>query len=323
MISEGSGMTELATDVSLDAKDLEIISRLQSDGRMSFADIANDVGLTEKTVRARVQSLLDGNVIRIVALTTPAALGFDAIALVGLTCTPGRKPSEIAAALASIKGVDYVVVTSGRYSIVVEIVTIDRRSVLDIVENKILTEPGISGFEVFDASHLHYQKAGFLGIGIRNGKPGVRGKPLGEIDRQIAAVLGEDGRASYRSVSAALGISETQVRTRVASMLEARQMEILAIANPLAFSQRVVAWVAVRVLPGSSASDTADIFADMAEVTYILTTFGRFDLFVEVQAIGIDALYELVHRKLKTVPGIQELEAFPYFSLHYKSLNTL
>lgn len=319
-LEQSNAAIELASEVDIDEKDLEIVALLQRDGRMLFTEIAQIVNLTEKTVRARVQSMLDSRAIRIVALTTPFALGYRAIALVGLTCTPGYRPSEIARKLAQVDGIDYVVLTSGRYAIITEIVTLDRKNVLEVVQEHVIQVPGIASFEVFEGSTLHYQKAGFLGIGFKNEQHGVQSRLLSDADLQIAAALAHDGRASYRSVSVALGMSETQVRTRVSTMIASKQMQILAIANPLAFADRVVAWVALKVSCNSMIVDIVNDLESYAEVTYILSTFGRFDLFVEVQTIGMDALYELIHQKIKIISGIRSAETFPYYKLHYKPL---
>ena len=311
---------ELAAEVDFDDKDLEIVSLLQRDGRMLFTEIAQIVNLTEKTVRARVQSMLDSHAISIVALTTPTALGYRAIALVGLTCAPGYRPSDVAQVLAQVDGIDYVVLTSGRYSILIEIVTLDRKKVLEIIQERVIQEPGVASFEVFEGATLHYQKAGFLGVGFKNEQHGVQSRVLSDADIQIAAALAKDGRASYRSVSAALGVSETQVRTRVATMIASKQMQILAIANPLAFADRVVAWVAIKVSSNAPIIDIVNELEVYPEVTYILSTFGRFELFVEVQAIGLDVLHNVIHQRIKAVSGVRYVETFPYFKLHYKPL---
>ncbi|MDM8347171.1 AsnC family transcriptional regulator [Pseudochrobactrum sp. sp1633] len=317
---QSNAAIELASEVDFDDKDLEIVSLLQRDGRMLFTEIAQIVNLTEKTVRARVQSMLDSHAISIIALTTPAALGYRAIALVGLTCAPGYRPSDVAQMLAQVDGIDYVVVTSGRYSIIIEIVTLDRMNVLEIVQERVVQEPGVASFEVFEGATLHYQKAGFLGVGYKNEQYGVQSRLLSDADLQIAAALAKDGRASYRSVSIALGVSETQVRTRVAAMIASKQMQILAIANPLAFADRVVAWVALKVSPNALIVDIVNELESYPEVTYILSTFGRFELFVEVQAIGLDVLHDVIHQQIKAVSGVRYVEAFPYFKLHYKPL---
>ena len=47
----------------MDVIDLKILEELKNDGRMSYNDISKRIGKTEATVRRRVKSLLDDNVI--------------------------------------------------------------------------------------------------------------------------------------------------------------------------------------------------------------------------------------------------------------------
>ena len=52
-----------------------IIEQLQQDGRRSYAAIGKAVGLSEAAVRQRVQRLIDGGVMQIVAVTDPDDAG--------------------------------------------------------------------------------------------------------------------------------------------------------------------------------------------------------------------------------------------------------
>jgi len=69
---------------SLDDVSKAIIEHLQTDGRRSYAAIAKSVGLSEAAVRARVQRLLDSEVMQIVAVTDPLQIGFTRQAMVGI-----------------------------------------------------------------------------------------------------------------------------------------------------------------------------------------------------------------------------------------------
>ena len=60
--------------VQLDEIDKAIIRELQLDGRMSYAQLGPEVGLSQAAVRQRVQRLTDSKVIEVVAITDPAAL---------------------------------------------------------------------------------------------------------------------------------------------------------------------------------------------------------------------------------------------------------
>ena len=61
----------------LDRVDCRLIQLLQNDGRMPNNAIANELGISEFTVRRRLKRLLDGNIIKIVAVADPINLGFE------------------------------------------------------------------------------------------------------------------------------------------------------------------------------------------------------------------------------------------------------
>ncbi|MBU6279455.1 MAG: AsnC family transcriptional regulator, partial [Actinomycetales bacterium] len=71
--------------VSVDEVSATIIRLLQRDGRMSYAAIGKEVGLSEAAVRQRVQRLQDSGLVQIVAVTDPLKLGFGRAAMVGIT----------------------------------------------------------------------------------------------------------------------------------------------------------------------------------------------------------------------------------------------
>ena len=73
--------------VQLDDLSKAIIEKLQQDGRRSYAGIGKAVGLSEAAVRQRVQRMVDGGVMQIVAVTDPMQLGFARQAMIGIRCT--------------------------------------------------------------------------------------------------------------------------------------------------------------------------------------------------------------------------------------------
>src|ERR1700751_6360041 len=75
-----------APAVVLDSTSKLIIEQLQQDGRRSYTAIGKAVGLSEAGVRQRVQRLIDGGVIQIVAVTDPMTLGFRRQSMIGIKC---------------------------------------------------------------------------------------------------------------------------------------------------------------------------------------------------------------------------------------------
>ena len=63
----------------LDAIDSEIISLLQKDGRATNIHIAKTIGISEATVRNRLQRLIDERIVQIVAVCDPFRIGFGIV----------------------------------------------------------------------------------------------------------------------------------------------------------------------------------------------------------------------------------------------------
>lgn len=135
------------TDLALDDVNKQIIEHLQRDGRMSYAALAKTIGLSEAAVRQRVQRLLDGGMMQIVAVTDPLMLGFARQALVGVRVTGDLR--AVADALAAIPEVDYVVICAGGFDLLVELVCTDDEHLLHLLNDVIRTVPGVTGTETF------------------------------------------------------------------------------------------------------------------------------------------------------------------------------
>ena len=130
----------------LDAIDRAIIEALQQNGREPFRRIAAEVGVSEATIRARYARLRDANILQVTGVTNPLGLGFDAQAMVGIR-TAGA-PEPVADEIAQWDEAGYVVITAGRFDILVELVCPDRRALLDLT-NRIRALDGVVSTESF------------------------------------------------------------------------------------------------------------------------------------------------------------------------------
>jgi Lrp/AsnC family transcriptional regulator, regulator for asnA, asnC and gidA len=130
---------------TVDELDRRLIEALQDNGRESFRRIAVRVGVSEATVRARYGRLTSEGILQVVAVTNPLGLGFEQ-ALVGVkTSAP---PAEVADEIARWSEADYVVVTAGRFDLVVEVVVADRQELLELT-NRMRGLDGVVTTETF------------------------------------------------------------------------------------------------------------------------------------------------------------------------------
>ena len=140
--------------VRLDATAKRIIELLQEDGRISYAAIAKAVGLSEAAARARVQKLLDSEVMQVVAVTDPTQVGFTRQAMIGVR-TEGD-PMKVGDRLAEVPEVDYVVTTAGSFDLLVEVVCEDDPHLLDVIR-QVRELEGVVSSETFVYLKLNKQ----------------------------------------------------------------------------------------------------------------------------------------------------------------------
>ena len=130
----------------LDGVDRGIIHALQRNGRESFRRIAASLGVSEATVRARYGRLCEQSILQVTGVTNPLGLGFESQAMVGVRTT--GPPEHVADELSHWEEADYVVVTTGRFDLLVEVVCADRRGLLDVT-NRIRSLPEVVSTETF------------------------------------------------------------------------------------------------------------------------------------------------------------------------------
>ena len=141
--------------VVLDDIDKAIIRELQLDGRTPYAKLGPAVGLSQAAVRQRVQRLMDNGVMQVVAVTDPLMLGFTLEAMIGVEVDGDLR--AVASKVAQVDNVDYVVVTTGRFDLVVEVVCRDHEELLHLINDVIRAIPGVRATETFTYLHLEKQ----------------------------------------------------------------------------------------------------------------------------------------------------------------------
>jgi Lrp/AsnC family transcriptional regulator for asnA, asnC and gidA len=154
-----SGMTERRPPEGrgqiLDETSKQIIELLQDDGRLSYSAIAKEVGLSEAAVRHRVQKLIDTGVMQVVAVTDPMQMGFARQAMIGVKVSGNVR--EVAADLAAMEQLDYIVITTGRFDILAEIVAESDDELLEIVSGRISALERVVTTETFVYLRLEKQ----------------------------------------------------------------------------------------------------------------------------------------------------------------------
>jgi Lrp/AsnC family leucine-responsive transcriptional regulator len=123
-----------AAPVALDAIDRRLLALLANDGRRSYADLAQAVGLSAPSVYARVKKLEERGVIRRYTVAiSPEQLGYGIAALVAVRQLPGFHWERLEAAFYDLPAVEACYSVTGDDSYVLHVRVPDARSLEDLL----------------------------------------------------------------------------------------------------------------------------------------------------------------------------------------------
>jgi Lrp/AsnC family transcriptional regulator for asnA, asnC and gidA len=134
---------------------------------------------------------------------------------------------------------------------------------------------------------------------------------LDQTDRQIIACLQENGRESYKSIAARLGVSDGTVRLRTERMIKSGYLRISAAVDPMFFEDGLTATVGVS-LEGRANEAIMRSIAALDGVQSVSNVSGRFDLLVEIHVASRSELRRFLVDDLSAIGGIQNTETFLY-----------
>lgn len=145
-IDQLKGMSQMGRPI--DDIDRAIIACLQDDSRTPSAEIARHVGVAERTVRARIDRLVQDDVVRLVGILHPQALGYRVVADVFLEVEIGRI-QEVARHVAEIEEVGYVGLTTGDRDISLQLFAPSVDALYDFVTERLNRIPGVLRAKTF------------------------------------------------------------------------------------------------------------------------------------------------------------------------------
>jgi Lrp/AsnC family transcriptional regulator for asnA, asnC and gidA len=131
-----------------DEIDLRIIEALQKDGRVAFAQIAEQLNVSPGMIRLRYNRLIEEGYLKVVAITNPLRMGFKTMAMIGIRAD-GSKLLEVAEKISKLDEVIYLVISSGRFDLFAEVVCRDHEDLLRFITEKLSTIDGLRESESF------------------------------------------------------------------------------------------------------------------------------------------------------------------------------
>jgi DNA-binding Lrp family transcriptional regulator len=294
--------------------DKRIVVALQHDGRASWRAIADRIGAPVSTVSRRGQQLLADGLVRVVAVPALGAEGPHAQFLVRINCQPGTHMA-VAEELVRNPFVRFCTIVTGRYDIIAELVV---RGAATRYPQVIVDLQPIEGVQRWRSDLImHVYKVSFdwgrqlfgetieapLELGDSEAE-GCTPEHLDDVDREILAVLREDGRESFQSVGEKLQLNESSVRRRFDRLRANRCLDILTLVPSAALGMEAETFLTVTVDP-SRMDAVARELAKYPFVRYLAALLDENALLCEVITTSVDELYGFVTDALAHLEGVQ------------------
>ena len=134
----------------------EAIIKALGDGRRPYSAVAEELGITENTVRSRVNRMIDDGILRITALVDPSEMPGIQVVVMGVklkTMELERKAREFSA----LRGVFSASVVTGRYDLIVQLQLAEDEglSLLDFFKSELVKVAEVQEVETFVVYQSH------------------------------------------------------------------------------------------------------------------------------------------------------------------------
>lgn len=138
--------------ITLDDLDQKIIKAFSQDGRASNRQIAQELDVTEGTIRTRIKRLQRRGLIHFTTVRSYRYAGSPNLVMMGIHCDQART-AEIADTLAGMREIGCVIVMLGRFNILAMGLFLSLDELNDLILTKIRPIPGVKKVDTSIAVH--------------------------------------------------------------------------------------------------------------------------------------------------------------------------
>jgi len=302
----------------MDKLDQRILSELQSWGFQKSTVLASILGVGERTVHRRLDSMISKMMIKIIAVPNPVSFGYRAWAKIGIKVAR-ESLNRVARVLVEHPSIYFLAYSLGRFDIIIA-VNFDTIEKLTYFMNSELTRvKGIRSTETMILSsprkyyHFFWPEPTFektkdpwnpyQDANVRHDYK------RDEVDQRILSILMEDGLARTKNLKLKLGIGENTIRKHIRNMMDNEVYKLEVVPNPALLENEMWATTGI-VINHQFVHRMMEHIVEHPAVYLVSASLGRFNIIIATRFHNTNLLNQFVTVDLQSMPGISSVETF-------------
>lgn len=138
---------------------------------------------------------------------------------------------------------------------------------------------------------------------------------LDDLDRDILSYLQQDGRISYVTLAAELGVSEGTIRKRIRKLENHQVFQTVGITDPFKVGLDTVAYLWLEIERGKLNS-VIEQMKPLEAIRFLAVATGPYDLVAMVVLPNRQQLIRLLNEELPSIPGVVSTETSIVLQIH-------
>lgn len=130
---------------------------------------------------------------------------------------------------------------------------------------------------------------------------------LDDLDHQIIETLAQDARVSNRQIAAQLGVTEGTIRSRIKRLQDERMIQFTVVTDFRMAGSPNLVMMGIHADPNRVAA-LAKKLSDIPAISCVVVLLGRYSLFAMGLFTSLEAVNELIHKKIRTLDGVRDVE---------------
>lgn len=304
------------SSVVLDTVDTDLIAHLEQNGRLSFVQLGQKIGLSTEATRLRYMRLVDRGILSVIGIVHPAHAGLRTVA--GLSLSVYGHLDEVTSALQQRREVTFLAWTRGDYNVTAEVACTDSDALTYLVYDEIAALPGVVNVRVHEFLRMYKWKTGVriapvAADQVQSGSAKLTAESLTPADTELIRLLREDGRRTFRQLATELDEPYGVVRRRTLSLLNSGIVQIAVVIDRVGLERGAMAAVHL-----SMSGDTDQAFRQIAElpsVEILFRTTGWYQGSAELTGASEHEILNVVDRDLSQIPGVRSASVHIYTAI--------